>query len=357
MTGTRDLAATGQSIWIDNITRDLLDDGTIARYIDTLSVTGLTSNPSIFEKAVTSSASYDGQIRDLAAEGLEGEELFFRLALDDLRRAAGLFAPIFERTNGIDGFVSLEVSPLLADDTAGTVEAAKTLFGAAGVENLYIKIPGTPAGLPAITEAIAAGIPVNVTLLFSTKQYLAAAEAYLQGLERRAAAGLDLNVSSVASLFISRWDVATAKALPEELVNQVGLAIGGESYAEYRCLLASDRVKALEAKGAHMQRLLFASTGVKDPNAPDTLYVAGLAAPGTVDTMPDAALLALADHGVINRVLPETAAAATDVLSAVRQHVDLEALAETLLFDGKASFIASWKSLLSSVEEKTRAVA
>ena len=356
MSSTRDLAAAGQSIWIDNITRDLLDNGGIQRYIDEFNVTGLTSNPSIFEKAVAGSSAYDSQIRECAAQGRHGEDLFFELALADLRRAASLFAPLHERTEGRDGFVSLEVSPLLADDTAGTVAAARALFDAAGAENLYIKIPGTPAGLPAITEAIAAGIPVNVTLLFSPAQYVAAAEAYLRGLELREAAGLSLDVSSVASLFISRWDVATAAHLPEDLKNTVGLAIGAAAYGEYRCLLASERVQALEAKGAHLQRLLFASTGVKDPAVRDTLYVERLAAPDTVNTVPDSTLLAFADHGVIDGVLPETVPGALATLGACGDVLDLDALAQKLQDDGKEAFVASWHSLLASVEEKTNAV-
>ncbi len=357
MTSTADLSNLGQSIWLDNITRDLLDDGTIERYINELSVVGLTSNPSIFNAAVSKSTSYDKQIQDLTAQGHEGEELFFHLAIDNLQRAADLFLPVHEASKGVDGWVSLEVSPLLADDTAATVKAAQSLFDQANRGNLYIKIPGTPAGLPAITETIAAGVPVNVTLLFSKEQYLAAADAYLQGLERRQAEGLDLNVSSVASLFISRWDVAAADELPAELVNTLGIAVGADAYGAYCDLVSSERVQALLAAGAPVQRLLFASTGTKDPKAPDTLYVEALAAPETIDTMPDSTLLALADHGKVADVLDPKATAARAQLEELSKHVDLDALASRLQEEGKASFSQAWKSLLDAVADKARVVA
>ena len=356
MSTTTELTAAGQSIWIDNITRDLLDDGTIARYIAELSVRGLTSNPSIFNNAVSKSSAYDDQILTLTAAGMTGEERFFALALDDLTRAADLFAPVHEASAGLDGFVSLEVSPRLADDTAGSVAAALSLHEAAGRTNLYIKIPGTPAGLPAITEAIAAGVPVNVTLLFSTEQYLAAADAYLASLERRASAGLDLGVSSVASLFISRWDVAANPLVPAELANKIGVAIGGEAYGAYRELVGSTRVAELVAAGAPIQRLLFASTGTKDPSAPDTLYVESLAAPDTVNTMPDSTLLAFEDHGALDGVLDPSGAAARQVLDEAATHVDLGALAERLQIEGKDSFGAAWNSLLDAVDAKALAV-
>jgi transaldolase len=352
MTRTVELSAAGQSIWIDNITRDLLDKGTIASYISDLDVRGLTSNPSIFNAAVSKSAAYDEQIRSLAATGPKVEELFFSLAIDDLRRAADLFAPAHAATGGIDGWVSLEVSPLLADDTEGTIAAAKALHAEADRENLYIKIPGTPAGLPAITEAIAAGVPVNVTLLFSTTQYLAAADAYLSGLERRLAAGEDLGVSSVASLFISRWDVAANPSLPPELANTLGVAVGAQSYAAYRQLLVSDRVAGLLAAGAPIQRLLFASTGTKDPAAPDTLYVESLAAPDTINTMPDSTLLAFADHGELDGVLDEHGRAAEAAIAAASEHLDVAALAERLQLEGKESFSTAWRSLLEAVASK-----
>ena len=353
MAGIHDLIEIGQSIWLDNITRDMLDDGTIAGFIDELGVTGLTSNPSIFDKAISGSTAYDGDVAVLASEGLSAEEIFFRLAIADLRRAADLFAPVAATTNGIDGWVSLEVSPTLADDTDGTVSAARRLHAEADRRNLFIKIPGTPAGLPAIEEAIFHGVPVNVTLLFSTAQYLAAADAHLRGLERRREAGLSLDVASVASLFISRWDVALNDVLPVTLRNTVGVAIGAASYVAFRELLASPRVVDLVAAGASVQKLLFASTGVKDPAAPDTLYVSSLAAPDTINTMPDATLLAVADHGNTPNGLSTDAAPAAAVLDkATEEGADLVALAERLQREGAASFVAAWEAMISSIAAK-----
>ena len=348
-----DLTAAGQSIWIDNITRDLLDDGTIARYIDTLRVTGLTSNPSIFDKAVRGSAAYDEQVRDLSERGLSSEEIFFELAIDDLRRAADLFAPVHHATQGVDGWVSLEVSPLLADDTKRTVEAAISLAAKAGRQNLFIKIPGTPAGLPAIESTIAAGVPVNVTLLFSTEQYLAAADAYLSGLERRLEAGHDLHVHSVASLFISRWDVAANPMVSAALANTLGVAVGVDAFGAFRSLVDSDRVQRLRAEGAPIQRLLFASTGTKDPSAPDTLYVDSLVGADTVNTMPDGTLTAFADHGQVSATLDGDSSAATATLGAFEEAgVDLSDLAARLQQEGKDAFVASWRELIGAVESK-----
>src|SRR5919106_1496290 len=290
----------GQSLWLDNITRDLLDGGTLKRYIDELSVTGLTSNPTIFDYAIKNSSAYDSAIRKKLEEGKSGEELFFELALEDLTRAADLFRPIYDRTNGVDGWVSLEVSPLLAHDTASTLAAAKALHARAGRPNLLIKIPGTKEGLPAIEEAIFAGIPINVTLLFSREQYLAAADSFVRGIERRIAVGLEPEVGSVASVFISRWDAAVAPRVPEALRNQLGIAIGMRTYKAYRDLLASSRWQRVFNEGARPQRLLWASTGTKDPGASDILYVRALAAPFTVNTMPEGTLNALADHGELS---------------------------------------------------------
>lgn len=356
MARTEQLTDVGQSIWLDNITRDLLDDGAIERCITELGVTGLTSNPSIFDKAIASSTAYDTEVQRLVGEGSSIEETFFELAIDDLRRAADLFRPVFDKTGGIDGYVSLEVSPTLADDTNGTIAAALSLHHAAARENLFIKIPGTPAGLPAIEEAIFQGVPVNVTLLFSVSDYVAAADAYLRGLERRRDAGLSLDVASVASLFISRWDAAAAPHLPVALHNTIGIAIGQQAYVASLELGASSRVRDLEAAGAHMQRLLFASTGTKDPAAPDTLYVGALCAPGTVNTMPDATLAAWADHGELAAPLaadpsiPEATLAA-----AAAQGVDLDALAVRLQDEGKKAFVHSWESLLASIASKAAA--
>ena len=353
MSALDDLTAAGQSVWIDNITRDLLDDGTIARYIETLRVTGLTSNPSIFDKAVRGSSAYDNQVRALSQDGLSAEQVFFELAIDDLRRAADLFAPVHQATSGLDGWVSLEVSPLLADDTAQTVDAAISLAAKAQRDNLFIKIPGTPAGLPAIEAAIAAGVPVNVTLLFSTDQYLAAADAYLSGLEQRHAEGKGLNVHSVASLFISRWDVAANPTVPAELANKLGVAVGEDAFGAFRALIDSDRVQQLIAHGAPIQRLLFASTGTKDPSAPDTLYVDSLVGPDTVNTMPDGTLHAFADHGSVPAILPNDRSGASQTLDRFAEAgVDLPALAERLQQEGKDAFVASWRELIAAVESK-----
>jgi len=347
----------GQSLWLDNITRSLLDDGAIQTYIDSYSVTGLTSNPSIFDKAI-GSGDYDEAIRVKSGQGLSHEDLFFELAVEDLRRAADLFLPIHERTDGIDGWVSLEVSPLLAYDTARTVAAARSLHRRAGRANLFIKIPGTPEGLPAITEAIAAGIPVNVTLLFSADHYRAAAEAYLAGVERRLADGLDPAMGSVASVFMSRWDAAVAKQVPANLVDQLGLAVGLDIYRAYRQLMSSDRVQRLQNDGARMQRLLWASTKTKDPNASDTLYVHGLAAPYTVNTMPDATLEAFYDHGDVGDPLPADGGDVDARLDRFRQAgVDTAEVAAKLQRDGAASFVAAWNELMDRIATQMAAVA
>src|SRR4249920_1194927 len=303
MKATQQLHDLGQSLWLDNITRDLLSSGTLKRYIDELSVTGLTSNPTIFDQAIKNSTAYDAAIRKKLKEGKSGEALFFELALDDLTQAADLFRPTFDRTCGVDGWVSLEVSPLLAHDTSTTLRVAKELHAKAGRPNLFIKIPGTKEGLPAIEEAIFAGVPINVTLLFSAEHYVAAAEAYLRGIERRITAGLQPDVRSVASLFISRWDVAVAGKVPEALTNRLGIAIGQRSYKAYLDILDSPRMQRAFNSGARAQRLLLASTGTKDPKASDILYIKGLAAPNTVNTMPEATLKAFADHGELGAAM------------------------------------------------------
>jgi transaldolase len=354
---TRSLHDLGQSLWLDNITRDLLEKGTLKRYIEELSVTGLTSNPTIFDHAVTHSSSYDGEIRRHAAAGLPTEAIFFELALQDLTRAAELFAPIHGRTAGVDGFVSLEVSPLLAHDTATTVAQAKELHRKAARQNLLIKIPGTKEGLPAIEEAIFSGVPVNVTLLFSREHYLAAADAYLRGLERRIAAGLSPDVRSVASLFLSRWDVTVAGKVPPELEDRLGVAIGQQAYQAYRDVLGSDRFQRLANAGARPQRLLFASTGTKDPRASDVFYVSALAAPNTVDTMPEKTLLAFADHGEVSGAIARDGGVAEQVLAAFnRAGVDLGQLAAQLQEEGAKSFATSWKDLMAAIENKGKQV-
>ena len=355
MNATRKLHDAGQSIWLDNITRGLLTSGTLARYVKELSVTGLTSNPTIFDQAIAKSADYDASIRDKTAAGKAGEALFFELALEDLRQAADLFRPAHESTNRVDGWVSLELSPTLAYDTAGSVAAAKELYATASRPNLFIKIPGTKEGIPAIEEAIFAGVPINVTLLFSREQYVAAAEAYIRGIERRVAAGLNPHVGSVASLFVSRWDVAVAGKVPPALEGQLGVAVAKSTYEAYRTLLASDRWLRLLNFGARSQRLLWASTGTKDPKLSDLLYVESLAAPHTVDTMPEKTLLAVADHGDVGTMLPHDGGDAEQILQRfVQAGVDLDALAAQLQRDGAAAFVKSWQDLLRCIEEKSR---
>jgi transaldolase len=357
MKATQLLHNLGQSLWLDNITRDLLNSGTLQRYIDELSVTGLTSNPTIFDHALKNSAAYDVAIREGLAKGGTGEGLFFDLALDDLTRAADLFRPVYSRTNGVDGWVSLEVSPLLAHDAASTMAAAKELSARAGRPNLFIKIPGTKEGLPAIEESIFAGVPVNVTLLFSREQYVAAAEAYLRGIERRLAAGLNPQVGSVASIFISRWDVAVAGKVPEALSNRLGIAIAGRTYKAYCDLLGSPRWQCAYNAGARPQRLLWASTGTKDPTAPDTLYIKALAAPFTVNTIPEKTLIALADHGEVGPSMPADGGNCEKVLAQfAKAGINGETLAAQLQDEGAKSFVKSWRELLAVIATKSAAL-
>ena len=357
MKATQQLHDLGQSLWLDNITRDLLTSGTLQHYIDELSVTGLTSNPTIVHQAVNGSAAYDAAIRRKLESGKSGEALFFDLALEDIRQAADLFRRVHHRTCGVDGFVSLEVSPLLAHDTKATIAVARELHACAARPNVFIKIPGTPKGLPAIEETIFAGVPVNVTLLFSREQYLSAAEAYLRGIERRIAAGLRPDVASVASLFISRWDAAVAAEVPEGLRNQLGIAIGKRAYKAYVELMASPRWQRAFNAGARAQRLLMASTGTKDPKASDTLYVQALAAPHTVNTMPEGTLKAFADHGRIDRpVAPDGG----DCEAVIAQHanagIDVDVLAARLQDEGAKAFVKSWQQLLDVIESKSAAL-
>jgi transaldolase len=354
MKPTQQLHEIGQSLWLDNITRALLSTGTLKRYVDELSVTGLTSNPTIFDNAIRKSTDYDASIREKLAAGASGEALFFELALDDITAAADLFHATNVATSGIDGWVSLEVSPRLAYDPASTLIAAKDLHARAGRFNLFIKIPGTPEGLPAIEEAIFAGVPVNVTLLFSREHYLAAADAYLRGLERRLEAGLNLNVSSVASLFISRWDRAVASQVPVALHNLLGIAAARQTYRAYRELIGSPRFGRLANAGARPQRLLWASTGTKDPDASDVLYVRALQAPFTINTMPEETLLDFADHGQLGELLPTDGGDAEATLERFRQAgVDLNALASQLQKDGADAFVRSWDDLLDCIVEKS----
>ena len=357
MKATRQLHELGQSLWLDNITRDLLTSGTLKRYVDELSVTGLTSNPTIFDQAIKGSGAYDAAIREKLAQGRSSEALFFDLALEDLGRAADLFRPTYERTRGVDGFVSLEVSPLLAHDTRSTIAQVKELHARGGRPNLFIKIPGTPEGLPAIEESIFAGVPVNVTLLFSRDQYQAAAEAFLRGIERRIEAGLDPVVASVASLFVSRWDVASASQLPEALRNRLGIAVAKRTYQAYDALLRSPRWRRAYNLGARPQRLLWASTGTKDPKAPDLLYVEALAAPFTVNTMPESTLHALADHGRVGAILPADGGDAEATLARIAEAgVDVDALAARLQDEGAKAFVKSWNELLAVIDSKCEAL-
>lgn len=353
MKATQLLHNLGQSIWLDNITRDLLDSGTLKRYIDELSVTGLTSNPTIFNHAIKSSPAYGAAIRQKFAEGKSREALFFELALEDLTRAADLFRPIFDRTNGVDGWVSLEVSPALAYETAKTLAAAKELYARAVRPNLLIKIPGTKEGLPAIEEAIFAGIPINVTLLFSSDHYLASAEAFLRGVERRIEAGLKPHVGSVASVFVSRWDAAVTGQVPRTLNHKLGIAIAMRTYKAARDLLSSPRWHRIYNAGAHPQRLLWASTGTKDPTASDILYVKALAAPFTVNTMPEATLKALANHKELGSILPADGGDCEEVLSRFADTgINIDALAAQLQGEGAKSFVGSWNQLMSEISSK-----
>jgi len=358
MNRTKDLQDLGQSLWLDNITREILDDGTLRRYIDEYSITGLTSNPTIFKQAIENTKAYDDDISEKSGAGQSSETLFVELALDDLRRAADMFRPAFDATGGVDGWVSMEISPLLATDTAGSIEAAARIHRQGNRPNLFVKIPGTPAGIPAIEESIFAGVPINVTLLFSCEQYLAVAEAYLRGVERRVAVGLDPGVSSAASLFVSRWDKAVSGSVPAELRNRLGIAIAARTYRAYRELLASPRWRKLTAAGARSQRLLWASTGTKDPEASDTLYIEALAAPDTIATIPEKTLRAFAERGILKGALAADGGDADTVLARFGSAgVDVDGLAAELQRDGVQAFVKSWAELLQCIASKSAALA
>jgi transaldolase len=358
MKATQLLHNLGQSLWLDNITRDLINSGTLKRYIDELSVTGLTSNPTIFDHAIKNSSSYDAAIRKKLDAGKSGEELFFELALEDLTRAADLFRPVFDRTNGVDGWVSLEVSPLLAHDTASTLAAAKSLHAGAARPNLLIKIPGTKEGLPAIEESIFAGVPINVTLLFSREHYVAAAEAFLRGIERRIDAGLQPDIGCVASVFVSRWDAAVAGKVPAALNNRLAIAVAKRTYKAYRDLLGSPRWERIYNAGARPQRLLWASTGTKDPKAPDVLYIKSLAAPFTVNTMPEGTLKALADHGDLSEIMSADGGDCEAVLDQfAAAGIDIDDLGAKLQDEGAKSFVSSWNELMEVIASKSASLA
>lgn len=357
MKPTQRLHDLGQSLWLDNISRQVLNNGTLRRYIDQFSVTGLTSNPTIFDEAIGGSDAYDDGIRDKASAGKSGEALFVELALEDLRRAADMFRPVFDSTGGVDGWVSIELSPLLAYDTKGSIAAAARIYRQAERPNLFVKIPGTREGVPAIEESIFAGVPINVTLLFSREQYLASAEAYLRGIERRIQAGHDPKVGSVASVFVSRWDKAVTDKVPTELNNRLGIAVASQAYAAYRELLASARWKKLAATGAQPQRLLWGSTGTKDPKASDTLYIEALAAPDTINTIPEKTLAAFADHGKLKGTMAEDGGDSEAVLRRfAHAGIDVEALAEQLQREGAEAFTKSWKSLMQRIADKSEAL-
>ncbi|MEP6607970.1 MAG: transaldolase [Burkholderiaceae bacterium] len=354
MKPTQRLHDLGQSLWLDNISRSILDDGTLQRYIDVFSVSGLTSNPTIFDEAIGAGEAYDDGIREKVGAGKSGEALFIELALEDLRRAADLFRPIFDGTERVDGWVSMEVSPLLANNTQGSIEAAARIHRQADRPNLFVKIPGTPEGVPAIEESIFASVPINVTLLFSREQYLAAAEAYLRAIERRIAAGLDPRVASVASVFVSRWDKAVADKVPLELHNRLGIAVAAQSYRAYRELLASPRWRKLASAGAQPQRLLWASTGTKDPKASDTLYVEALAATDTINTIPTKTLRAFADHGEVKSAMAEDGGDSEAVLKRFDQAgIDIGGLAGQLQREGAQAFVKSWKALMQRIADKS----
>ena len=358
MNKAQELHRLGQSLWLDNITREILDDGTLRRYVNEFAVTGLTSNPTIFNEAIGNTDAYDQGIREKAKAGKTGEALFMELALEDLRRAADLFRPAFDASDGVDGWVSMEVSPLLAADTAGSIEAAARIHAQADRANLFVKIPGTPQGVPAIEQSIFDGVPINVTLLFSSEQYLAAADAYMRAIERRIAAKRDPRVASVASLFVSRWDKAVAEKVPADLRNRLGIAIAGRTYRAYRELLESARWRKLAAAGARPQRLLWASTGTKDPSAPDTLYVEALAAPDTIDTIPEKTLRAFAEHGQIGGAMADDGGDAETVLTRFESAgIDIDALALQLQREGAQAFVKSWTELMARIAAKTGTLA
>lgn len=352
MATIQQLRSLGQSLWLDQISRDLLDSGRLAKFIRDYGITGLTSNPTIFEGAISTGSAYDADIARLTGLGKPGDAIFLELEMADLRRAADLFRPVHEATQGVDGWVSLELSPLLAAETRGSIAAAERIYQEAGRTNLFIKIPGTPQGLPAIEESIYRGVPINVTLLFSREQYLAAAEAYLRGIERRISAGRDPRVTSVASVFVSRWDKAIETA-PKHLRNRLGIAIGQRTYRAYRELLASPRWRKLSEAGAMPQRLLWASTGTKDPAAPDTLYVDALAAPDTIDTLPEKTLLAVGDHGKATGVMAADGGDAEKTLAEfAAAGIDVGAIADQLQREGAAAFVKSWNGLMQRIAEK-----
>jgi transaldolase len=348
------LHALGQSLWLDSISRLMLRSGALARYVSELAVTGLTSNPTILGHAMAAGSDYDHSLARLVDAGVtDAQDLVYSLALEDLAEAAALFRPAWERTAGVDGYVSLEVPPDVAYDAQATIALARRLHDQAGFPNLLVKIPGTPPGLTAMEETITAGIGVNVTLLFSDTHYLRTADAYLRALERRRAAGLDLNVPSVASVFISRWDAAADPLLPPALHGRLGLAMAQKTYSSHLQLLSDKRWQTLAEAGARPQRVLWASTSTKDPDLPDSYYLGRLAAPDTIDTVPEKTLLAFADHGDPDqRLAPDYAAAERTISAIADAGVDVDILAERLQRQGAGAFGADWAALLDAMREK-----
>lgn len=352
---TFNLHRQGVSLWLDNITRKMLDNGVLQQYITEFSVTGLTSNPSIFEAAIAKTGDYDEAIRKGSNDGLSDEEVFFNLAIEDIQRAADLFLPAYKATNGLDGYVSIEVSPLLAFDAENTIKAAKAIHDKVNRPNVFIKIPGTRQGLRAIERSIAEGIPINVTLLFSAEQYEAAANAYLKGVESRIEKGLNPDIRSVASVFISRWDKAVADKTPDGLKNKLGLAVSHKIYYSYLIFLGSQRIHKAMNSGVMPQRLLWASTGTKDPNASDILYVKNLVVPYTVNTIPENTLHAFADHGDSSQLMPGNIIEAEEIISQFKDlSVDYFQLAEQLQSEGAEAFRKSWYNLLESIALKRK---
>jgi transaldolase len=354
----RQLHEAGQSLWLDSINRAMLGSGDLARYVDQLAVTGLTSNPTILGHAMAASHDYEGSLRALLAQGVSGpQDLVYAAAFEDLGQAANLFRPAWQASGGEDGYVSVEVPPDLAYDAPATVALARHLHAMAGFPNLLVKVPGTPQGLTVLEELVDAGIGVNVTLLFSDTHYLRTAEAYMRALERRLARGEDLAVPSVASVFVSRWDKAADSLLPKPLHGRLGVAMAQKVYSSYQSLLASDRWRDLEAGGARPQRVLWASTSAKDPALPDTYYVEKLASPGTINTMPEKTLIAFADHGTVGEMLRDDYASGEETVAEVAaKGVDVDALGESLQRQGARAFSADWSALLDAIAAKASSI-
>lgn len=360
MTNLHELSQLGQAVWLDFIRRSFISSGELQGLLDA-GVRGITSNPTIFEKAIAGSNDYDSEMEQLVAEGRSVDEIYEALAINDIAQAADMLRPLYDSTGGTDGFVSLEVSPTLAHDTFGTIDDAKRLFATLHRPNIMIKIPGTPEGVPAITEVIAAGVNVNVTLLFSLEQYEAIANAYIAGLECRVAAGLEIkHIASVASFFVSRVDTAVDKLLDaqghSDMVGKAAIANAKLAYARFKELFSGPRWEKLAAKGAQLQRPLWASTGTKDVRFSDTLYVDTLIGPHTVNTMPPATIDAFMDHGTVKSTVEDDVEGARKYLEQLAElNIDMDAITDKLQIDGVDSFAKSFESLMQSVADKREA--